>query len=100
MSIGQACERLGLSTTDESWKDQSVVRRAYFKLAQKYHPDKNPEGREQFEQINYAYEFLSSALIRERNNAMPDIQKVVICLRAQSIVYSRHLTGKLLLVLG
>ena len=31
--------------------DEHKVRKAYFKLAQKYHPDRNPEGREMFEQV-------------------------------------------------
>lgn len=70
-----------------------MVRRAYFKLAAKYHPDKNPDGREMFEQINYAYEFLSSKLVRNKSNASPDTHRIVLCLRAQSIVYSRNAEG-------
>lgn len=110
MSMEEACEKLGLSTADGrydsvaffswelvtrtfSWQDQSVVRRAYFKLAAKYHPDKNPDGREMFEQINFAYEFLSSKLVRNKSNALPDTQRIVLCLRAQSIVYSRNSEG-------
>ncbi|KAL3096073.1 hypothetical protein niasHS_005832 [Heterodera schachtii] len=93
MSVEQACERLGLSTTDPTagWKDASAVRRAYFKLAQKYHPDKNPDGREQFEQINYAYEFLTSTLVRANSSSTPDMNRIVIIIRAQSIVYKRNL---------
>jgi DnaJ family protein C protein 13 len=95
MSVEEACERLGLSTTDKTiWQDQSAVRRAYFKLAQKYHPDKNSEGREQFEQINYAYEFLSSTLVRAAGSSTePDINRIIVCLQAQCIVYKRNLTG-------
>ena len=53
MSIEEACERLGLTTTDKSvWQDQSTVRKAYFKLAQKYHPDK-------VHSLNIQYYFLA-----------------------------------------
>lgn len=76
-----------------SWQDQLKVRRAYYNLAPKYHPDRNPEGREQFQQINSAYEFLTSTLVRNKNSIIPDIQRLVICLQAQCIVYSRYLKG-------
>ena len=90
MSIEEACNQLGISVNEEQWKDQSIVRKAYYKLAGQYHPDKNPEGREIFQKINHAYEFLSSNLVRSKNAGLPDIQRIVICLRTQSIIYSRH----------
>ena len=44
MSVDQAYETLGL-TRGTGGHEESKVRKAYFKLAQKYHPDKNPDGR-------------------------------------------------------
>ena len=32
--------------------DESKIRKAYFKMAQNYHPDKNPNGRDMFEKVN------------------------------------------------
>ena len=40
------------------------IRRAYRRLAVRYHPDKNPNGREMFEQISRAYETLSDEELR------------------------------------
>uniref|UniRef100_A0A915P4T0 J domain-containing protein n=1 Tax=Meloidogyne floridensis TaxID=298350 RepID=A0A915P4T0_9BILA len=92
MSNEQACERLGLDIKNKSsWSDPVAVRRAYFKLAQKYHPDKNPDGREQFEQINYAYEFLTSTLARASLSQEPDINRIIVIIKAQSITYKRNL---------
>ncbi|EDV26296.1 uncharacterized protein TRIADDRAFT_21978 [Trichoplax adhaerens] len=87
MSSEEAYKILGLET-GVGGHEESKVRKAYFKLAQKYHPDKNPEGREMFETINKAYEFLGSK--SEKKTDGPDPNNIVLVLRTQSILYSRY----------
>eukprot|EP00002_Diphylleia_rotans_P000032 TRINITY_DN10013_c0_g1_i2.p1 TRINITY_DN10013_c0_g1~~TRINITY_DN10013_c0_g1_i2.p1 ORF type:complete len:2234 (+),score=354.17 TRINITY_DN10013_c0_g1_i2:44-6745(+) len=83
MTRDQAREALGLKP-EQNQEDQ--IRRAYYKLAAKYHPDKNPEGRETFEKIQMAYEILSAS----SNTDGPDVGRLALLIKAQTIIYSRY----------
>ena len=54
--------------------DPDTIRRAYRKLARKYHPDLNSEGdaEERFKELGEAYEVLSDADKRERYDRLGD----------------------------
>lgn len=45
MTVQQAYENLGIDLEKHPQPDESLIRKSYYKLAQMYHPDKNPKGR-------------------------------------------------------
>ncbi|XP_077081132.1 dnaJ homolog subfamily C member 13 isoform X1 [Siphateles boraxobius] len=87
MSVDDAYEVLNLPI-GQGQHDESKIRKAYFRLAQKYHPDKNPEGRDMFEKVNKAYEFLCSKSARIVDG--PDPENIILILKAQTILFNRH----------
>ncbi|XP_055340824.1 dnaJ homolog subfamily C member 13-like [Paramacrobiotus metropolitanus] len=87
MSVDDAYDVLGVKKGGKAI-DENVIRRAYFALAQKYHPDKNPDGREMFEKVNKAYEFLCSRTGKVSDG--PDPQNLLLILQTQCILFSRY----------
>lgn len=85
MTVQEAYHTLGLTGIQH---EEAKVRKAYYKLAQQYHPDKNPEGREKFEQVNQAYEFLCSRSVWTTDGPNPD--NIVLILKTQSILFHRY----------
>nr|CAB3238835.1 dnaJ homolog subfamily C member 13 [Phallusia mammillata] len=87
MSYEDACSVLHLSP-DKAPFNEGQIRKAYFRMAQKYHPDKNPEGRDIFETVNKAYEFLCSK--KQKNLDGPDPCNILLVLKTQSILFKRY----------
>ncbi|XP_044264022.1 dnaJ homolog subfamily C member 13 [Tribolium madens] len=85
MTVEEAYKSLGLNG---SFHEEAVVRKAYYKLAQQFHPDKNPEGRERFEEVNKAYEFLCSRSSWTTDG--PNPHNIVLVLQTQSILFHRY----------
>jgi DnaJ family protein C protein 13 len=85
---------LGLLAKDElnpsdGPPNESAIRKAYFRLANKYHPDKNPTGRDMFERVNKAYEFLCAASKIQQG---PNEFNIYLLLKTQTILYRRYKT--------
>ncbi|KAM7345045.1 receptor mediated endocytosis 8 isoform 2-T2 [Cochliomyia hominivorax] len=88
MTVQQAYNDLGIDLNKHPKPEESMIRKSYYRLAQMYHPDKNPNGREIFEKVNQAYEFLCSRNVWSSGG--PDPNNIVLILRTQSILFERY----------
>ncbi|BBM97673.1 DnaJ homolog subfamily C member 13 [Marchantia polymorpha subsp. ruderalis] len=67
--------------------DEEVLKRQYRRLAMRYHPDKNPEGREKFVAVQKAYERLQATL---QGLQGPQPWRLQLLLKGQCILFSRY----------
>ena len=71
---------------------EAQMKKAYRHLARLYHPDKNPEGREKFIEVQRAFEWLSEKLrnsAEEENGDGPRPWRLLLFVRAQCILFAR-----------
>lgn len=88
MTVNQAYEDLGIDLNKYPTPDETIIRKSYYKLAQIYHPDKNPKGRDIFVKVNSAYEFLCSRTSWSCDG--PNPRNIVLILQTQCILFDRY----------
>ena len=95
-SVKEACTVLGIEGDSFT---EAQLRKNYRKLAREFHPDRNPTGREMFEQIQVAYEVLTAAIgeasgkkvdvVETTDVGGTDNEKVLLMLLAQCMLCDR-----------
>lgn len=88
MTVKDAYQNLGIDIEKDPQPDEALIRKSYYRLAQKYHPDKNPQGKDIFMRVNQAYEFLCSRTSWATDGPNPN--NIYLILKTQSILFDRY----------
>lgn len=89
LNMDEAYQLMGLPVG----ADEKEIRKAYRKLAIKYHPDKNPAGRDTFEKIQKAYEAITNTRASQSGGGAaggPDPVSILLMVRTQCILFARY----------
>lgn len=78
------------TASSDSTLSRNEIRQVYLKLLPKYHPDKNPNGREVFEKIQKAYEYLLSENFSGVDKKKKSREHIFWILKALVIVYQEY----------
>ena len=94
LTLGEAVAVMqmeGAVGEDGAGLTEDALKRAYRKLARLYHPDKNPDGREKFVEVQEAFEFLTATLGKAQgeDNGGPRPWRLHLFVKAQCILFAR-----------
>jgi DnaJ family protein C protein 13 len=91
MSEGEACAILEISSDDDAKSGsqqalgEETLKAAYRRLARRYHPDKNPAGREKFVAVQRAYERLQAGAAAGQG---PQPWRLLLILKARETAHA------------